>query len=96
MDLFRVRLNCIDQYQAAPTRYDPQLRNDVRLSQAGRGTRVPVVRVFGATETGQKVCVHIHGAFPYLFVEYDGSLAQEAGESPFRACVGVGEGYMLM
>ena len=81
MDVFRVRLNCIDHYQATPTRYDPQLRNDVLPSQARRGTRVPVVRVFGATETGQKVCVHVHGAFPYLFVEYDGSLAQEAGES---------------
>lgn len=80
MEPFRVRLNCIDHYQAAPTQYDPQLRNDVRPSQAGRGTRVPVVRVFGATETGQKVCVHVHGAFPYLFVEYDGSLAQEAGK----------------
>ncbi|SPN99744.1 probable catalytic subunit of DNA polymerase zeta UPR-1 [Cephalotrichum gorgonifer] len=78
MDPFRVRLNCIDHYQAAPTRYDPQLRNDVRPSQARRGTRVPVVRVFGSTETGQKVCVHVHGAFPYLFVPYNGSLAQDA------------------
>jgi len=80
MDLFRVRINCIDHYQATPTRYDPQLRSDVRSSQLSKGPRVPVVRVFGSTETGQKVCAHIHGAFPYLFVEYNGSLAQEAGE----------------
>ncbi|PFH57495.1 hypothetical protein XA68_14992 [Ophiocordyceps unilateralis] len=77
MDLFRVRLNCIDHYQASPTRYDPQLRNDVRPSQASKGPKVPVVRVFGSTETGQKVCAHVHGAFPYLYVEYKGSLAQE-------------------
>ncbi|CAJ2503950.1 Uu.00g113440.m01.CDS01 [Anthostomella pinea] len=74
MDVFRVRLNCIDHYQATPTKYDPPLRNDVRASQLRKEPKVPVVRVFGSTETGQKVCAHIHGAFPYLYVEYDGSL----------------------
>ncbi|KAF6808849.1 DNA polymerase zeta catalytic subunit [Colletotrichum musicola] len=77
MDLFRVRLNCIDHYQATPTHYDPQLRNDVGPAQAKKGPKVPVVRVFGSTETGQKVCAHIHGAFPYLYVEYQGSLQPE-------------------
>ena len=82
MDVFKVRLNCIDHYQATPTRYDPRLRNDVGPSQLSRQTKVPVVRVFGSTETGQKVCAHIHGAFPYLFVEYTGSLADEDGRFP--------------
>ncbi|OHE95822.1 DNA polymerase family B [Colletotrichum orchidophilum] len=77
MDLFRVRLNCIDHYQATPTHYDPQLRNDVGPAQAKKGPKVPVVRVFGSTETGQKVCAHIHGAFPYVYVEYHGSLEPE-------------------
>lgn len=77
MDLFRVRLNCIDHYQAAPTPYDPQLRNDIRPSQVSKGPKVPVIRVFGSTETGQKVCAHIHGAFPYLYVEYPGGLDLE-------------------
>ncbi|KAI2778129.1 hypothetical protein F4815DRAFT_478865 [Daldinia loculata] len=74
MDVFRVRLNCIDHYQAIPTIYDPQLRNDVHPSQLNKEPRVPVIRVFGSTETGQKVCAHIHGAFPYLYIEYNGSL----------------------
>ncbi|KAI1349938.1 DNA polymerase family B [Xylaria sp. FL0043] len=74
MDVFRVRLNCIDHYQAIPTKYDPSLRNDVRSSQLRKEPRVPVIRVFGSTETGQKVCAHIHGAFPYLYIEYHGSL----------------------
>ncbi|UNI24404.1 DNA-directed DNA polymerase [Purpureocillium takamizusanense] len=77
MDLFRVRLNCIDHYQATPSRYDPQLRNDVRPSQVSKAPKVPVVRIFGSTETGQKVCAHVHGAFPYLYVEYSGGLASE-------------------
>lgn len=79
MDLFRVRLNCIDHYQASPSHYDPQLRNDVRPSQASKGPKVPVVRIFGSTETGQKVCAHVHGVFPYLYVEYQGGLAPEEG-----------------
>lgn len=79
MNLFRVRINCIDHYQASPTRYDPQLRNDERLSQALRGPKVPVIRVFGSTEHGQKVCAHIHGAFPYLYVEYNGPIDPEQG-----------------
>ncbi|KAF5003903.1 hypothetical protein FDECE_9579 [Fusarium decemcellulare] len=85
MDLFRVRLNCIDHYQATPTRYDPQLRNDIRPSQISKGPKVPVIRAFGSTETGQKVCAHIHGAFPYLYVEYQGSLApDEVGAYIYR------------
>ncbi|KAF9574465.1 DNA polymerase zeta [Mortierella alpina] len=36
--------------------------------------KVPVIRVYGANEVGQKCCVHIHQAFPHFFVPYDGSL----------------------
>ncbi|CEJ91394.1 Putative DNA polymerase [[Torrubiella] hemipterigena] len=85
MNVFRVRINCIDHYQAAPTRYDPQLRNDERLSQSLKGPKVPVIRVFGSTEHGQKVCAHIHGAFPYLYVEYNGPLeAEQVGVYIYR------------
>ncbi|KAH6688853.1 DNA polymerase family B [Plectosphaerella plurivora] len=77
MDVFRVRLNCIDHYQATPTRYDPQLRNDVKPLDIKKGPKVPVIRIFGSTETGQKVCAHIHGAFPYLYVEYTGKLDED-------------------
>ncbi|KAL8693287.1 MAG: hypothetical protein Q9218_001847 [Villophora microphyllina] len=74
MDIFRVRLNCVDHYQGAPIEFDPKLPTRSRQSQQKNVTKVPVIRAFGATETGQKVCAHIHGAFPYLYVEYQGSL----------------------
>ncbi|KAF2674391.1 hypothetical protein BT63DRAFT_474143 [Microthyrium microscopicum] len=67
---FRFRLNCIDQYQATPSWLDPDLAT---VGQFDAPT-VPVIRIFGATETGQKVCAHIHGALPYLYVAYNGSI----------------------
>lgn len=79
MDIFRVRLNCVDHYQSTPTKFDPVLRNNVSPSQLDKEPKVPVIRVFGSTETGQKVCAHIHGAFPYLYVEYNGSLVPDEG-----------------
>lgn len=82
MDLFRVRLNCVDHYQGVPTKFDPVLRNNIKPSQTDKEPRVPIIRVFGSTETGQKVCAHIHGAFPYLYVEYAGSLVPDQGIAP--------------
>lgn len=81
MDVFRVRLNCIDHYQATPTKYDPQLSNDASVFDLRKEPKIPVVRIFGSTETGQKVCAHIHGAFPYLYIEYDGSLRPDDGKA---------------
>ncbi|KAJ8112582.1 hypothetical protein OPT61_g5083 [Boeremia exigua] len=80
MDTFRFRLNCIDNYQAIQTDLDPALRRGNGPSQKSReaSPQVPVIRAFGATETGQKVCAHIHGALPYLYVEYTGSLDKDA------------------
>lgn len=74
MDGFRVQINGIDHYQSQPTVYDPVLRNNVSASQTHLMPKVPVIRVFGATAAGQKVCAHIHGFFPYIYVEYTGSL----------------------
>jgi len=84
MDIFRVRLNCIDNYQAIPTHFDPILHSNVQLSQLHKEPQIPIVRVFGATETGQKVCAHIHGAFPYLYIEYTGSLTPDDGYLPLH------------
>ncbi|KAF2856840.1 DNA polymeras-like protein zeta catalytic subunit [Plenodomus tracheiphilus IPT5] len=78
MNSFRFRLNCIDNYQATPTDLDPLLRRNAGLNSRLAAPQVPVIRAFGATETGQKVCAHIHGALPYLFLEYSGSLEKHA------------------
>ena len=47
-----------------------------KSTQSGmRLPRVPVVRLFGSTVRGQKVCMHVHRAYPYLFVLLDESVA---------------------
>ncbi|KAK3052520.1 DNA polymerase zeta [Extremus antarcticus] len=85
-DTFRVRLNCIDHYQSPPSALDPPLWGSSTYSstQRGRLPNVPVIRIFGATETGQKVCMHIHGAFPYLYVPYMESLEQDVIKGHIR------------
>ncbi|ETN43371.1 uncharacterized protein HMPREF1541_02530 [Cyphellophora europaea CBS 101466] len=75
MDSFRVRLNCIDYYQSVPVdEFDPPVPRADAIQNAKDRPRVSVLRVFGATETGQRVLLHIHGAFQYTYVEYCGSL----------------------
>ncbi|KAJ5885150.1 C4-type zinc-finger of DNA polymerase delta [Penicillium taxi] len=81
MEPFCVRLNCIDHYQATASALDPPLPFGDGVLDKKFKPKVPVVRVFGATETGQRVCAHIHGAFPYLYIEYNGSLEPEAVNS---------------
>jgi DNA polymerase zeta len=74
MVLCRIRLNCLNHYQAYPGPLDPPLWGDPSLLSQRNLPQIPVVRVFGATENGQKVCLHIHGAFPYLYIGYTGPL----------------------
>ncbi|KAJ5154574.1 C4-type zinc-finger of DNA polymerase delta [Penicillium coprophilum] len=85
MEPFRVHLNCIDHYQATASELDPPLPFRDGVSEKDFKPKVPVIRIFGATETGQRVCVHVHGAFPYLYIEYNGSLALEDVNSAIRS-----------
>uniref|UniRef100_A0A7N6AHQ1 DNA polymerase zeta catalytic subunit n=1 Tax=Anabas testudineus TaxID=64144 RepID=A0A7N6AHQ1_ANATE len=67
--MFAVRIVSADYYLASPIKtldvcYSEFRERDVK--------KVPVVRIFGATPTGQKTCLHLHGVFPYIYVPYDG------------------------
>ena len=41
--------------------------------------RVPVIRIYGASSTGEKACVHVHQVYPYFFVEYPGNMTPDDG-----------------
>lgn len=80
-DAFKFRLNCIDHYLARPSALDVKLPGSDGLEDERNKSTVPIIRIFGATETGQKVCAHVHGAFPYLYIEYTESLEESKGLS---------------
>ena len=42
-------------------------------------SRVPIVRIYGASSTGKKACVHIHQVYPYFFIEYTAKVTPDNG-----------------
>lgn len=42
-------------------------------------SRVPIIRIYGASSAGQKACVHIHQVYPYFFIEYTAKLTPDNG-----------------
>lgn len=74
----RFRLSAIDYIQAPDrSKYDnrrsPFAKDELRA--------VPVIRIWGATDRGQRVTAHVHGAYPYVYVDYKGKLDPESGVS---------------
>jgi len=75
--LFRMRLNNIDHVLSTPLASFDRITSPFSASRQPL-KHVPVLRLFGATLAGQRVCAHVHGIFPYLYVGYTGSLDPEA------------------
>lgn len=48
---------------------------------------VPVIRIYGATDKGQRVVAHARGCFPYLYCNYEGSLDPDSGALRFLSVV---------
>ena len=69
---FRVRLINIDHVLTFPGPLD---RTECPFNAEGQPLRkVPVLRIFGATPAGQRVCMHVHNVYPYCFIRYKASL----------------------
>ncbi|XP_060525444.1 DNA polymerase zeta catalytic subunit isoform X2 [Cylas formicarius] len=62
--------NNVNYYMSEPIPGLDILYSDFRGSSV---SQVPVLRCFGSNGNGQKICVHIHGVFPYLYIPYDGT-----------------------
>lgn len=67
--VFRIRLNNQDWYSEAPSELDPSLP---KVSSVGGLPDVPIIRIYGTTADGEKVLAHVHGALPYIYVDYPG------------------------
>ncbi|KAI9084855.1 hypothetical protein K1719_033261 [Acacia pycnantha] len=63
--MFSVRIVSIDYYMAPPI---PGLDICYSSFHGGKVNEVPVVRIYGSTPAGQKTCLHIHRALPYIYV----------------------------
>lgn len=51
---------------------------------------VPIMRIFGVTDSGNSVCCHVHGFSPYLYVSLPDNFT-ESDLEPFK----VHEVYLL-
>ncbi|CAA7406024.1 unnamed protein product [Spirodela intermedia] len=65
-NIFSIRVVSLDYYMAAPiTGLD---FCDSPCFQGRRVEEVPVIRIYGSTLAGQKACLHVHRALPYLYI----------------------------
>jgi hypothetical protein len=75
----RFRLSDLNTYmEGTPSSFDHRV--SPFLPKGERLVQVPVFRIFGATDQGQRVVAFVRGAFPYFYVEYKGSLDPEVCE----------------
>ncbi|XWS42404.1 hypothetical protein CRYUN_Cryun16bG0011700 [Craigia yunnanensis] len=72
-NVFSVRIVSIDHYMAQPIS-----GFDICYSsfQGEKVNEVPVIRIYGSTPAGQKTCLHVHRALPYLYVPFADILPQ--------------------
>ncbi|GAA5838346.1 hypothetical protein JCM9279_003213 [Rhodotorula babjevae] len=77
----RFRLSAIDHvltYDHSP--YD--LRRSPFSPEPLR--QVPLIRIWGATDRGQRVTALVHGVFPYVYIEYKGRLDPDSVNTYIR------------
>ncbi|XP_021851160.2 DNA polymerase zeta catalytic subunit isoform X3 [Spinacia oleracea] len=100
--VFSVRIVSIDHYMAPPI---PDFDISYSSFQGENVKEVPVIRIFGATPAGQKACVHVHRALPYLYVpcsdiplqlNTEGSIYENAVCFAVEKALKVAESYALL
>lgn len=75
----RVRLSHLDWVDVQPDDTSDLALRTSPLVEQSRLHKVPEIRVFGATERGQRILLHVHGTMPYFYIQYDGDLNPDNG-----------------
>lgn len=68
--LFSVRIVVADFYMHRPIPGLDPTYSDFRGQEL---KSLPVIRIFGSDSNGDKVCMHVHGVFPYFYIPYESS-----------------------
>lgn len=64
--MFKYRMIHVDHYMSQPIQPFDDLKSDIN----GRAVnKVPIIRVFGANPDGIKICLHVHGFYPYIAIQ---------------------------
>lgn len=72
----KIRITNLDYNLFKPINYfDDNLSSFSDLPLANS----PILRVFGRLDTGQMACAHVHGVYPYFYIEYKHSVTPEKG-----------------
>lgn len=66
--MLKVRIVYVDYYLNKPT---PGLDETYAEFRGEVIKKVPIVRIFGVTEDGSKVCLHVHNVYPYFCIPID-------------------------
>lgn len=75
--IFKANISFTDHYLSIPNPYMDQQHLIIQSKQSEDNplvTKVPVIRLFGRTNFGQSVCIHVHRVFPYFYIPYLGPI----------------------
>ncbi|CAH1173828.1 unnamed protein product [Phaedon cochleariae] len=82
--LYSVRLVTLDSCMCVPIEGLDVMYSEFRGASVNQ---VPILRLYGSIPTGEKICVHIHGVFPYFYIPYEGG--QDASSLMYKIAASI-------
>lgn len=73
MKKVKIRVLQIQQVNRKITNWE---RNETLIFPGKTLYKVPGLDIYGIGPTGQKMCLHLHQIYPYLYVPYTGNLKE--------------------
>ncbi|KAI8374784.1 hypothetical protein BD560DRAFT_393226 [Blakeslea trispora] len=86
-----IRIAHLDHYMAKPGPLDRSFSPFCKR----RLNKVPVIRIFGSTRAGQKVCLHVHQVYSYFYISFPISLDGDIEKEVFQFGTSLNEAMNL-